>query len=145
MEPPRHLMSAEEKCGLFPWTPEAKRNYLQDRDLRRLRVVMEILNSEEPLAERTSSLIKVCVLWNQMDTIYMQKQHLTGPENSVAGGHPYVHGVHYDKDLLTWAEGFQIEYHGLSDFASEDEEPQPVESSNAGSSSARGDAVRKAG
>ena len=63
---------------------------------------------------------------------------------SGVGWQPNMYGAHKWDDLFTWAEGPQVEYYGPNNITSDDEKPKPMESNNAASSSARGDAVQRA-
>ena len=123
---PRPPWTLEEAVGLFPWTQQAKTDYYVDKNNRRLRVIMDILNGAAPLPEIIDSLVSVCAGWNEMDAIAFKYRH-SFCTPVFDEGHYDILGIREEirNDMITWGRGLEYEYNGLGETLYIDEERDP--------------------
>jgi len=67
-----------QKCrDFFPWTVEAKNNYMRERDDRRVRHILRILTDDKTAKDKMIKLFDDTDLFEEMDKVYAKYKHTT--------------------------------------------------------------------
>ena len=122
MKFPRQLKDGDASRW-FPWTVEAKREYIQHKDHRRVTASLNLLSSDKPAKVKLFLLTMLMNDWEHMDVVYERNAYTTHAPKSPPSDCQYAQGGEawfFDEEMRVWLLGLVREYYGAR-------EPQWIE------------------
>ena len=99
----------------FPWTVEAKREYIQHKDHRRVTASLNLLSCDKPAKDKLELLTILMNEWAHMDAVYEKNEHTTQAPKSPPSDCQYTKGGEawfFDQEMRVWLLGLVREYYG---------------------------------